>query len=247
MADGNTPSMFEQSRSEVDLCYEKIRWDHQFGKKDGELLHRTVAFDGTNTVLQEHGRKMQSLHAGRLPELSVNGFGFFDLNMLVPASASPADENDVSLAGILAMPTVELREGTEMVEDRACFVIDRRSPMVGNITATVWIDAERAGVPLRQHYFVPGSTVPVLEFEATKVAEVAGGLWVVVDGTKLARLNLDGSFKEFKSKLHVESDALGKLKLEVDRELPPSVFSPEIPKGFVFSNHITGKVTLPKK
>ncbi len=247
MAEGNTPSLFERSRSEVDLCYEKVRWDHHFGKKEGAVFHRAVAFDGTNSVLQEHDRKHLSLHAGKLSELRLSGLGFFDLNMLVPSSTDPTDENDVSLAGMLAMSTVELREGTELVGDRACFVVDRRAPLTGSLTASVWIDAERAGVPMRQQYFVPGATVPIVEFEATKVAEVSAGLWVVVEGKKVARVSWGGNPKEFVTNFKVESDDKGALLLKIDPDLPASVFSPAVPADYVHSDHITGKVTRPKK
>jgi hypothetical protein len=79
----DTPSLFERSRSEVDLCDVRIRWMHEFGKHDGSTFMRTVSFDGQVSHLIEHHRKRQSLHPEKLKEITVNGLGFFDVNMLV--------------------------------------------------------------------------------------------------------------------------------------------------------------------
>lgn len=247
MDNANTPSGAERSRTEIDKCYEKVRRDQWFGKKEGTLTHRTVAFDGSVSTLQEHNRKRHSLYGEKLEELTLNGLGFFDFNMLVPPSASLWNDNDVSLVGVLGMSGIELRPETEAVNERPCFVVDRRSTIAGNITATIWIDAERAGVPMKQQYFVPGFAVPVAEFVATKVVEAEPGLWVIVEGTKTVRLNWEGNPKEFVTKLRVESDDKGSLLLKINPDLPESVFTPQSPPDFVISNHITGKVTLPKK
>jgi len=242
----NTPSLFERSRSEVDLCDARIRWKHEFGKHDGSTFMRTVTFDGQVSHLIEHHRKQQSLHPEKLKEITVNGLGFFDLNMLVPAENDPVSPNDVSLAGMLGLPFVELRPSQETVNSRPCVVVDRRSPMNNTITATVWIDAERTGLPIRQHYYAPDHAEPVVAFDITEAVEI-NGVWVGVVGTKVARPSLPGAPAVLQSTLTVEKNNVGAWAIELQPVFSPEVFTPSVQTGFVFSNLATGEVTMPAK
>ncbi len=159
-------------------------------------LRRIAAFNGKRSTLYQPQNTSASVEDTRHRETETQGHRFFDLNFLNRPKESRdygrgrglierailtrngRGNDDHSLLSLLANSGSKVRPVLEKIGDRSCHVVDCGS-------VTVWLDAERGCVPLRQIFHDernPKQTM--LVFLVRKVHEVSPGFWVATRGRK---------------------------------------------------------------
>ena len=145
-------------------------------------FHGVVAYNGKrSTQYQTQGDPtIAAISTERSRESSTQGLGFFDLNLLNPARPEVRGYDDQNLIHLLRDRSARVRNKIELVNDRACHVVETPG-------MTVWLDAERGGVPLRHAYHTTSLTSdrPTMIFLVEQVAEVSPGLWLATRGRKI--------------------------------------------------------------
>ena len=190
------------SRTTVVLKGYRIYIDHHYGVNPnsvGYKFRRVIAYNGKKTTLYEPRRAFANVEAGQNHETDTQRYDFFSLNLLnaplndrlgpgfqnsMKAVANSAlgsgrGRDDQSLISMLRNSKTAVRPFLEKIGRRDCHVIDTDH-------CTVWLDAERGCVPLRQVYrdrrrpqFV------IIQFQVRRVTEVSPGFWVATRGRKI--------------------------------------------------------------
>jgi hypothetical protein len=175
-----------RSREQVIVKGAKIFYDHRYtpdSDGDSYQFHRTLAFNGQRSTLidREEGDRLNVVvSTGKMGrELELQGKGFFDLNLLCSPRVDGTGWDDQSLLSLLRNGHATVRDYVELVNGRLCHVVD-----IDRLT--VWLDAERGCVVMRQVYYNRDSrTPPQMVFIAEETAEVAPGLWLAIYGRKI--------------------------------------------------------------
>jgi beta-lactamase regulating signal transducer with metallopeptidase domain/peroxiredoxin len=167
---------------------DKTYIDYQFGaapKYQQRLFRREVAFNGERSTVHEVTRGVASVRTTRERETNTQGRGFFDLMLLNPPRVNGSGSDDQSLLSLLRSDLSLLREETEFVNGHRCYVLDVTHPSLGKTWMTVWLDADRGLLPIKQvHYFGKGLDLIILEFVIEDAVELDEGLWFAVRGYK---------------------------------------------------------------
>jgi len=109
-------------------------------------------------------------------ESQLKGKAFFDFNLLCPSRWRGTGWDDQSLRSLLRHGRV--RDYLELVNGRVCHVVD-----VDGLT--VWLDAERGCLVMRQVYHSSGDTAyPQMVFVTDAAVEVGLGFWLASKGRK---------------------------------------------------------------
>ncbi len=194
-------NMVNRERATVVVKGNRIYIDHYLSEDSDGLsyAHRTLAFNGDRTTLMEPGRAVASVKDGPGDEVDTQRHEFFNLNLLnAPRRERPGTRgqglfagidnalsgkgrgrDDQSVVSLLRNDAATVRPFLETVVGRDCHVVDC-GPF------TVWLDAERGCVPLRQVYYDRANPKQILMvFLVEKAAQVAPGLWVATRGRKI--------------------------------------------------------------
>jgi peroxiredoxin len=167
---------------------DKTYIDYQFGaapKYQQPLFRREVAFNGERSTVHEVSRGVASVRTTRERETNTQGRGFFDLMLLNPPRVNGSGSDDQSLLSLLRSDLSLLREETEFVNGHRCYVLDVTHPSLGKTWMTVWLDADRGLLPIKQvHYFGKDLDLVILEFVVEDAVELEDGLWFAVRGYK---------------------------------------------------------------
>ena len=175
-----------RSHAKIVIKGPKSYIDHEFGgdpRRDPRMWKRIVAYNGQRSTIYESSRGVATVMAGQQAETRTQGRGFFDMMLLnapMPFGQGYADQNLISL---LRAEACQCRPHLEVVDGRRCYVLDVQR--LGGLAMTVWLDAERGFLPVRQVYY-DGRTPPQVQMEFTveQAVQVQDGLWFAVRGRK---------------------------------------------------------------
>jgi len=159
--------------------------------------HIRSAFDGRDCCVYNVDTGRASVSTRRDLRATVEG-EFFDVMMLNPAEAvDPAQARGPSLAEVLAMAGASVRPSLEVVDGRACYVVDVRPPLTlqsleatwraPRVTESLWLDAERDYLPIL-HRTYQGDGRLLLEFRIEDARRIPPGFWCAVRGRKTVGL-----------------------------------------------------------
>jgi hypothetical protein len=193
--------MVTRSRTTVVLKGPRTYIDNYYSKDPNATVHqfrRVVAFNGKRSTTYEASRGVASVESKLSREADTQGHRFFDLNLLnAPREARRGDtkrslvkrlgdlvgkrgngRNDQSLLSLLRNSKSKVRPLLEKIGGRNCHVVDCGA-------LTVWLDAKRGCVPLRQIFYDERNPKQiVMVFLVRRVTEVAPSFWVATRGRK---------------------------------------------------------------
>jgi len=171
----NLMSLF---RARVISKGEKVYIEREYAQStESTPFARTVSYNGECTTLYEIKRGLAIISNGQNRESQTQGLLFFDMNLLNPSEGRAP--HDQSLLSLLSSRKARIRDFLELVRGRLCHVIDTRE-------VSVWLDAERSCVPLRQVYHNPlNENRAQMVFLAEQTTEAAPGIWFVTRGRKI--------------------------------------------------------------
>jgi len=164
----------------------KTLMDHEYGPDPQYNLviwHRRVAFNGERSTFYQVDWQTAITTRKRSWETNTQGYEFFNMMLLNPPRGRFDGVSGQSLLSVLSSGLARLRPELENVDGRPCYVIvvyqgyifGRSRPHL-----TVWLDAERGFLPVRQKY----EYGQAMEFRVEQAAEIKPGLWFAVRGTK---------------------------------------------------------------
>jgi hypothetical protein len=152
------------------------------------LLRRQAAYNGKRSIHYVQPARSAGITGGRSREATTKGEAFFDLMLLNPPDKDGHGVADQNLLSLLGSDRARLRERLEPVDGRLCHVVDLVRPRDPRIRLTVWLDAQRGCLPLRQRYFGGQDLQTVtIEFEVLEAIELRDGLWFPIEATKKVR------------------------------------------------------------
>ena len=195
-----SPGMVARSRTTIVAKGSKTYIDNYYSDDPNATTHqfrRVAAFNGKRSTICHPRDASATVESTRSRETDTQGYRFFDLNLLNAPEASRGykkasltrrfgdllarggrGRDDQSLLSLLGNSRSKVRPLLEKIGDRSCHVVDCDS-------LTVWLDAERGCVPLRQIFHDERNPkLTVLVFLVRKVYEVAPGFWVATRGRK---------------------------------------------------------------
>lgn len=135
-------------------------------------------------------------------------------------------EGDQSLAELLESPFCHVRPSLEQVGESWCSVVDLVNDPSRGPRLTVWIDAQRGYLPVRQVWYDKRTRQSVLmEFCMDDLHQLAGGIWLPT----LAH----GSHGSDAWELRVDRDANGAFAMAVNEPVDEALFNlgDQLPPG----------------
>jgi hypothetical protein len=228
------PDMANWSRYTVTLQGERRRIDHQYSWEAdgaGRVFHHITTWDGAETVTYMVDLQQAMAQAGLTQEASVQGKLFFDLQLLSPPRVTGNGVDAQSLEGLLSAELTQVRGNQEVIDGRWCHVVDAPG-------ATMWLDAERGCVPLRQVFRSRHNVdQQIMEFRAEMVEKV-DGVWFVTRGRKQLSLPAEYRMPNEEARtagwiIQVERDSAGRPAIAVNQGAADKAFDlrAEIPEG----------------
>jgi beta-lactamase regulating signal transducer with metallopeptidase domain len=153
---------------------------------DSKTFKKEIAYNGRRTTFYEPDRGLAMVRTELTRETKTQGEGFFDLMLLNPPRDDGDGRNDQSLVSLLKSGKSRLRKQTEVVRGRICHVADLMDASSDRPSMTVWIDAQRGFLPMRQVFYTkPGGDEILMLFDIEEARDLGNGLWFPVYGRKL--------------------------------------------------------------
>jgi len=158
---------------------EKRYIERRYAKSDDTpQFERTASYNGSQSTSYDVKRAKAIITDTRTRECQTQGLGFFDMNLLNAPRPDGHGHDDQSLISLLKNGSARVRDHLEIVNDHLCHVIDTRE-------LSVWLDAERSCVPIRQVFHnTLNANRPSMVFVADEVSETAPGVCFVTRGRK---------------------------------------------------------------
>jgi len=184
------------SRATVVLKGFRVYIDHYYSFDPNATpyeFRRIIAYNGRKTTLYEPKRALATVKAEQSHEVDTQYHDFFNLNLLnVPRNdrLGPGLRNslkaglargtgDQSLVSMLRDSKTTVRPLLEKIGEHNCHVIDGEN-------CTVWLDANRGCVPLRQVFRDKRRPkLARIQFQVRRVTEVSPGFWVATRGRRI--------------------------------------------------------------
>jgi len=196
-----------------------------------KLLKYGAIYDAQHLHTLNHSAKSYVVRTTDSPEkVATLGDAFLDFHL----RNTGLEENAGGLTGqsilsLLSTPSIIVRSELEMIENRACHVID--IPAKGGLLqGSVWLDAERGCLPMRQDFLgaidATGNQEVFLRFEVTKVYD-ASGSWMIQEGLKI----VDPATTKEKQYRYVLDLAM--VEPTMGKPIDDAVFVPDVPSGYL--------------
>lgn len=245
-----TDDVVRDHRAAVTLKGDKVYFDHTYGGSpafEGRVFNGVHAFDGAHTVDEDTTNGGAFIKAGRTIQSNPRcAPGFLDLCMLASAGGSFGDQES-SLVAFLNDPNVRLRPTLEDIDAHWCHVVDLPGS-AGLLRLSVWIDADRGFLPVRQVHWRAGGTA-LLDIRTDEAIQLPTGHWVPVRGRKGFGV-LPGGVPELSSPhlvvVQVERDGQGRYVVAVNQPVDDSLFALDqhLPPGFMIRDLDTGAIRI---
>ena len=227
----------------------RILIENEYGaaKEHSPKLFRTErAFNGmlTTSHLVHVGRAI--LQSGRDRGTDPKGSGWFDFMLWCPARTTDglADE---SLVELLGSRYTRLRNTTENVMGRQCYVLDAIGAHGDKPEATIWLDPARGCLPIRQVFYVrPQMSKVLMEYRIDEAVEVRPSLWMAVRGYKVVYPVIAMVPQLCDYELTVDKDKSGAWQIAVLNSVGDDVFDlwKKLPPGTALFDRDHGKMAL---
>ncbi len=170
---------------------DKTYFDREFGaapEHDKMLFRREVAFNGKRSTMHHVNSGIASVHSKRERETKTQGSEYFDLMLLNSPRPDGDGVSDQNLVSLLKSDRSHVREEMQAVNGHFCHVIDLVDPIFNRTRLTVWLDADRGFLPIKQVYYGgKGLQQVTIEFVIEEAVELQEGMWFAVRGFKRAR------------------------------------------------------------
>jgi len=135
---------------------DKTYFDREFGaapEHDKMLFRREVAFNGKRSTMHHVNSGIASVHSKRERETKTQGSEYFDLMLLNSPRPDGDGVSDQNLVSLLKSDRSHVREEMQAVNGHFCHVIDLVDPIFNRTRLTVWLDADRGFLPIKQVYY----------------------------------------------------------------------------------------------
>lgn len=260
MDDGPSDAI-QYSRTVLELQDEKYKAT-RFRKQDGDEVEvNDVAYNGERSWRYQrfNNRLLIEDGPGLINQVSTEAYGIFELMAWDPThEIMTGSRRDRDLLAILSSDNAVVRPETEEINGRETHVVDlyrlgtSRSlwqantnrfvkgkknacgppTHTGGLVRTVWIDAERGYLPIRQQSYRPSRDTGEPEisfvFQITEARELADGLWIPVEGRRQSR------FTEYRIAV-----------VRTDDGIYDVAIAPDIPAShFDLSNHLPDDIRV---
>jgi hypothetical protein len=206
------------------------------------------AFDGDVTVSFAEDHPHARIQRGRSIHAQTTTSELCQLNLFAPA-VEPISPGLIvpDLLQLVNAEHASLRPEPEVVDGRACVVVDVALKEGWEPVTTLWIDVERGCVPLKRVIKEQGTNATT-SYHADDVVQAKPGVWWVLSGSKVqSGYTMDAEIGSINATwmIAVEKDDAGVPALIMNAEVTPRDFQPKVPTGYLVMDQDENLYTAP--
>ena len=246
---GDPKILVPRHHAKVVLKGAKLYIQENYGtdpKVDPVMYPRRIAYNGARTTFFTEHMASARVSDARDRSATTESQEYFALMMFNEPRPGGNGANDGSLISLLKSPSSRVRARPEPWSNRMCQVVDLFPGTSELPSLSVWLDAERGFLPLRQvHYVViSGERRVGMELMVDEAVMVAQDMWFAVSGRKRVHA-IPPKIAEAEFVIDVEGWRGGRPAIHVNREVPDDLFDlfEHLPPGTELTDVSTGKVT----